>query len=44
MGKLLCFLRLHDLTLISFGFNSTAKAKCHRCKRIVTVSLWGTRP
>lgn len=44
MGKLLCFLRLHKLTLISYGFNSTAHAQCDRCKKHVVVNLWGTRP
>jgi hypothetical protein len=44
MGKLLCFLRLHKLTLISYGFNSTVNARCERCAKHVVISIWGTRP
>ena len=44
MEKLLCFLRLHKLKLISYGFNSTVNARCERCKRDFVISIWGTRP
>ena len=44
MGKLLCFLRLHRLTLVSYGPRHFATARCSRCDKTVTVNLWGTRP